>query len=186
MASALVWSVAPVLFKYEHSLRPPLACFSHARHPEMTPAEAADRRRARRCAARARLPRGDFVLRSGRRSATTSTSTASKPGRTLLGPLGERIARACRARARGRPARGPELGAGTGWRRRLARLGPALLIVRKEPRSTAPATASKAFEEGECVCLVEDVVTSGGAAVAAIEALREAADLPYGRLRRRS
>src|SRR5437762_10771192 len=39
MASALAWSIAPVLFKYEHSLRPPLACFSHARHPEMTPAE---------------------------------------------------------------------------------------------------------------------------------------------------
>src|SRR5262249_56888841 len=30
------------------------------------------------------------------------------------------------------------------------------------------------FEAGECVCLVEDVVTSGGAAVSAIEALREA------------
>src|SRR5205085_6095105 len=30
------------------------------------------------------------------------------------------------------------------------------------------------FEEGERVCLVEDIVTSGGAAVEAIEALREA------------
>jgi orotate phosphoribosyltransferase len=30
------------------------------------------------------------------------------------------------------------------------------------------------FEEGECVCLVEDVVTSGGAAIEAIEALRDA------------
>jgi orotate phosphoribosyltransferase len=28
--------------------------------------------------------------------------------------------------------------------------------------------------EGDCVCLVEDVVTSGGAAIEAIEALREA------------
>jgi orotate phosphoribosyltransferase len=28
--------------------------------------------------------------------------------------------------------------------------------------------------EGECVCLVEDVVTSGGAAIAAVQALREA------------
>ncbi len=30
------------------------------------------------------------------------------------------------------------------------------------------------FQEGELVCLVEDVVTSGGAAVEAVEALREA------------
>ena len=30
------------------------------------------------------------------------------------------------------------------------------------------------YDRGECVCLVEDVVTSGGAAVEAIEALREA------------
>jgi orotate phosphoribosyltransferase len=30
------------------------------------------------------------------------------------------------------------------------------------------------FEPGECVCLVEDVVTSGGAAIEAVEALREA------------
>ena len=31
-----------------------------------------------------------------------------------------------------------------------------------------------AFEPGECVCLVEDVVTSGGAAIEAVEALRRA------------
>jgi orotate phosphoribosyltransferase len=30
------------------------------------------------------------------------------------------------------------------------------------------------YEDGDCVCLVEDVVTSGGAAIEAIEALREA------------
>ena len=30
------------------------------------------------------------------------------------------------------------------------------------------------FELGECVCLVEDIVTSGGALLAAIEAAREA------------
>jgi len=29
------------------------------------------------------------------------------------------------------------------------------------------------FEEGECVCLVEDVVTSGGALLDSVEALRE-------------
>ena len=29
------------------------------------------------------------------------------------------------------------------------------------------------YEEGECVCLVEDVVTSGGALLEAVQALRE-------------
>jgi orotate phosphoribosyltransferase len=30
------------------------------------------------------------------------------------------------------------------------------------------------YEEGDCVCLVEDVVTSGGALVEAVEGLRDA------------
>jgi orotate phosphoribosyltransferase len=29
------------------------------------------------------------------------------------------------------------------------------------------------YEDGECVCLIEDVVTSGGALLEAVEALRE-------------
>src|SRR5437667_119252 len=49
------------------------------------------------------------------------------------------------------------------------------LIVRKEAKDYGTANRLEGvFEDGECVCLVEDVVTSGGAAVAAIEALREA------------
>jgi len=49
------------------------------------------------------------------------------------------------------------------------------LIVRKEPKEYGTGNRLEGlFEPGECVCLVEDVVTSGGAAVAAVAALREA------------
>jgi orotate phosphoribosyltransferase len=30
------------------------------------------------------------------------------------------------------------------------------------------------YDEGDCVCLIEDVVTSGGAAIEAVQALRDA------------
>jgi orotate phosphoribosyltransferase len=49
------------------------------------------------------------------------------------------------------------------------------LIIRKEPKDYGTRNRLEgAFDQGELVCLVEDVVTSGGAAVSALEALREA------------
>ncbi len=49
------------------------------------------------------------------------------------------------------------------------------MIVRKEAKGYGTANRIEgAFEPGERVCLVEDVVTSGGAALEAVEALREA------------
>ena len=49
------------------------------------------------------------------------------------------------------------------------------VIVRKEAKQYGTGNLLEgAFEGGEEVCLVEDVVTSGGAAVGAVEALREA------------
>ena len=49
------------------------------------------------------------------------------------------------------------------------------VIVRKEAKEYGTANRIEGpFESGECVCLVEDVVTSGGAAIDAVEALREA------------
>ena len=44
-----------------------------------------------------------------------------------------------------------------------------------KPRDTAPGTVSRGlYEPGELVCLVEDVVTSGGALRDAVEAVRAA------------
>jgi orotate phosphoribosyltransferase len=49
------------------------------------------------------------------------------------------------------------------------------LIVRKEAKEYGTGNRLEGvFEPGECVCLIEDVVTSAGAAVDAIEALRDA------------
>src|ERR671935_86652 len=49
------------------------------------------------------------------------------------------------------------------------------LIVRKEAKGYGTGNRLEGvFEPGDSVCLIEDVVTSGGAAVSAIETLREA------------
>ena len=49
------------------------------------------------------------------------------------------------------------------------------VIVRNEAKEYGTANRIEgAYEHGDCVCLVEDVVTSGGAAIEAVEALREA------------
>jgi orotate phosphoribosyltransferase len=49
------------------------------------------------------------------------------------------------------------------------------LIVRKAAKDYGTANQLEGVhEEGDCVCLLEDVVTSGGAALEAVQALRAA------------
>src|SRR5438876_7791865 len=176
MASALVWSVAPVLFKYEHSLRPPLACFSHARHPEMTPAEPLTDAELGVALRDHVYLEGDFVLRSGRRSRYYLDKYRFETRPDLLGPLGERIAQVV-AEHDPEAVRlaGPELGAVPLTAAASLASGLPFLIVRKEAKAYGTGNRLEGvFEEGELACLVEDVVTSGGAAVESVEALREA------------
>ena len=119
---------------------------------------------------------GDFVLRSGRRSRYYLDKYRFETRPDLLGPLGERIAAAVAEHAPG-AARiaGPELGAVTLAAAASLAGGLPFLIVRKERKQYGTGNLLEgAFEGGEEVCLVEDVVTSGGAAVGAVEALREA------------
>jgi orotate phosphoribosyltransferase len=119
---------------------------------------------------------GDFVLRSGRRSRYYLDKYRFETRPDLLGPLGERIARAV-AEHEPEAVRlaGPELGAVPLAAAASLSSGLPFLIVRKEAKEYGTGNRLEGvFEDGECVCLVEDVVTSGGAAVAAIEALREA------------
>jgi orotate phosphoribosyltransferase len=53
--------------------------------------------------------------------------------------------------------------------------GQPFLLVRKQPKEYGTANRVEGiFQEGERVCVIEDVVTSGGAAVDTIQALREA------------
>jgi orotate phosphoribosyltransferase len=119
---------------------------------------------------------GDFVLRSGRRSRYYLDKYRFETRPDLLGPLGERIARVV-AEHEPEAVRlaGPELGAVPLAAAASLASGLPFLIVRKEVKEYATGNRLEGlFEPGECVCLVEDVVTSGGAAVAAVEALREA------------
>ena len=119
---------------------------------------------------------GDFVLRSGRRSRYYLDKYRFETRPDLLGPLGERIARVV-AEHEPEAVRlaGPELGAVPLAAAASLASGLPFLIVRKEAKDYGTANRLEGvFEAGERVCLVEDVVTSGGAAVAAIEALREA------------
>jgi orotate phosphoribosyltransferase len=119
---------------------------------------------------------GDFVLRSGRRSRYYLDKYRFETQPDLLGPLGIRIAEAV-AEHEPEAARlaGPELGAVPLAAAASLASGLPYLIVRKEAKDYGTANRLEGvFEPGECVCLVEDVVTSGGAAVASIEALREA------------
>jgi orotate phosphoribosyltransferase len=122
------------------------------------------------------LLEGDFVLRSGRRSSYYLDKYRFETRPDLLKELGERIAARVHESApdAGRLA-GPELGAvALAASASLAGSLP-FLIVRKEAKGYGTERRIEGeFEVGEEVCLVEDVVTSGGAAEQAVEALREA------------
>ena len=116
---------------------------------------------------------GDFVLRSGRRSRYYLDKYRFETRPDLLGPLGELIAEAAREfEPEASRLAGPELGAVALAAAASLSSGLPFLIVRKEAKDYGTANRLEGVsEEGELVCLVEDVVTSGGAAV---EALREA------------
>jgi len=122
------------------------------------------------------LLEGDFVLRSGRRSSYYLDKYRFETRPDLLKELGLRISAAAGESAPdARRLAGPELGAvALAASASLAGSLP-FLIVRKETKGYGTERRIEGeFEPGEEVCLVEDVVTSGGAAEQAVEALREA------------
>jgi orotate phosphoribosyltransferase len=119
---------------------------------------------------------GDFVLRSGRRSSYYLDKYRFETQPALLGALGERIAAGVRETApEAARLAGPELGAVALAAAASLASGLPFLIVRKEAKGYGTERRVEgAFAAGEEVCLVEDVVTSGGAAAEAVEALRNA------------
>jgi orotate phosphoribosyltransferase len=119
---------------------------------------------------------GDFVLRSGRRSRYYLAKYRFETRPDLLEAIASRIADLV---AEHEPdadrLAGPELGAVALAAATSLASGLPFLIVRKETKEYGTANRLEGpFEAGERVCLVEDVVTSGGAALAAVVALREA------------
>jgi orotate phosphoribosyltransferase len=122
------------------------------------------------------LLEGDFVLRSGRRSRYYLDKYRFETQPELLAALGEALAEAVEeADPRAVRLAGPELGAIALAAATSLASGLPFLIVRKTAKAYGTGNRIEGpYEAGERVCLIEDVVTSGGAAVEAVEALREA------------
>ena len=122
------------------------------------------------------LLEGDFLLRSGRRSTYYLDKYRFETQPELLGPIGERLAAAVREHE---PETvrlaGPALGAVALAASASLASGLPFVIVRDTAKEYGTANRLEGpFEPGELVCLLEDVVTSGGALAEAVEALREA------------
>jgi orotate phosphoribosyltransferase len=120
---------------------------------------------------------GDFVLRSGRRSRYYLDKYRFETHPALLRELGERIAARAGELSERPPdlLAGPELGAVALTAAASLAADLPFLIVRKEAKGYGTQRRLEGvFEPGASVCLVEDVVTTGGAAVEAVEALRQA------------
>jgi orotate phosphoribosyltransferase len=118
---------------------------------------------------------GDFVLRSGRRSRYYLDKYRFETRPDILAALGERIATAV-AELEPDAVRlaGPELGAVALAAAGSLASGLPFVIVRNAPKQYGTSNRLEgAYEPGERVCLVEDIVTAGGALMDAVTALRE-------------
>lgn len=122
---------------------------------------------------------GDFVLRSGKRSRYYLDKYLFETDPKVLRAIVREMAMMIRE----------ELAAGTAYDRLAApelggvilgaalslELGLPLLLVRKASKDYGTTKRIEGrFEQGDHVALIEDIVTSGGAAIQAAEALREA------------
>ena len=119
---------------------------------------------------------GDFVLRSGKRSRYYLDKYRFETRPDLLRALGARIAETAQEHAAG-AARlaGPELGAvALAAAASLASDLPFIIVRGKAKEYGTAKRIEGVYEEGEEICVVEDVVTSGGALLDSVEALRAA------------
>ena len=121
------------------------------------------------------LLEGDFVLRSGRRSSWYLDKYRFETEPELLRALGEQLAEAVSehepdaVRLAAPALGGVALAASTAMAS-----GQPFIIVRGETKEHGTANRIEGpFEQGELVCLLEDVVTSGGALGEAVSALRD-------------
>ena len=121
------------------------------------------------------LLEGDFVLRSGKRSSwyldkyrfETEPEILRELGASLAGTVAEVEPEAVRLAC-------PVLGAVVLAASASLASGLPFIIVRDEAKEYGTAKRIEgAFQPGELVCVLEDVVTTGGALVQAVSALRE-------------
>jgi orotate phosphoribosyltransferase len=122
------------------------------------------------------LLEGDFTLRSGKRSRWYLDKYRFETEPTMLRELGERLAEVTRrVEPDAERLAGPALGAVALAASAAMASGLPFIIVRGETKEHGTANRLEGpHEPGDVVCLVEDVVTSGGALCEAVEAVREA------------
>ena len=120
------------------------------------------------------LLEGDFVLRSGRRSSWYLDKYRFETEPAILRALGERLAEVAREHEpEAVRLAGPALGAVALAASAAMASDLPFIIVRGETKEYGTAKRIEGpFEEGELVCLLEYVVTSGGALGEAVSALR--------------
>jgi orotate phosphoribosyltransferase len=119
------------------------------------------------------LLEGDFVLRSGKRSRYYFDKYLFECEPAILRRLGAELARLIPAGTQRLAC--PELGAVLLGGAVSMETGIPMCIVRKEAKDYGTSRAIEGrLVPGERVCLVEDVLTTGGAALAAAEKVRAA------------
>jgi len=121
------------------------------------------------------LLEGDFVLRSGRRSSWYLDKYRFETEPEILRALGVCLADATQEHEpEAVRLAGPALGAVALAASAAMASDLPFIIVRGETKEYGTAKRIEGpFERGELVCLIEDVVTSGGALAEAVSALRD-------------
>jgi orotate phosphoribosyltransferase len=121
------------------------------------------------------LLEGDFVLRSGKRSSWYLDKYRFETQPDVLRELGTSLAEAVREHEPDAVRlAGPALGAVALAASASLTSGLPFMIIRGETKEYGTANRIEGpFEPGELVCLLEDVVTTGGALAEAVSALRE-------------
>jgi orotate phosphoribosyltransferase len=122
---------------------------------------------------RASYLKGDFVLRSGKRSNRYFDKFLFETDPALLKRLGRHLAELVPKESQRIAA--PELGAVLLGGAVSMELELPLLLVRKEPKGYGTGRQVEGrFDAGERVTVVEDVVTTGGDSLRSIQVLRDA------------
>jgi orotate phosphoribosyltransferase len=117
--------------------------------------------------------KGDFVLRSGRRSNRYFDKFLFETDPALLKELGRHLAELVPKDTQRLAA--PELGAVLLGGAVSMESGLPLILVRKEPKGYGTTKQLEGrYESGERVTVIEDVVTTGGDSLRSVQALRDA------------
>ncbi|GAC1476512.1 MAG: orotate phosphoribosyltransferase [Candidatus Dormibacteraceae bacterium] len=117
--------------------------------------------------------KGDFVLRSGKRSNRYFDKFLFETDPALLRLLGKHLAQLVPKETQRLAA--PELGAVLLGGAVSMEMGLPLVLVRKEPKGYGTSKQIEGrFEQGDRITVIEDVVTTGGDSLRSAQVLRDA------------